>query len=334
MTSPRTVNIMMIANKRWEAEPLFHGVVESRIRPQTLKPALRMYEPEIKAATFGGEPMPRLLATCQLPHIQARVQIWCIEDWMDPAAGGSNTPEKVRVLSRFFLAAEKRFGTKPDVIAAFGTAGIPSSVPLNGCVTVGTRVFVNDPFSKNPQTTRFIQRLDGKTEPMWTDPRLGRVVLSEMPSDFFRMIPDGTRHAAEARFLKPPIHATADLTVLAGNAFASIGTVNVTDYDDYVWADPLGIAIFRRTVERHEVGSVETTHGLIRLAAEDALGAVPRFFYISGITDSIGYFDMEVAPRTYAQNFAAVHNAGVVAAWLIPEVASQIGKILNGAVHS
>lgn len=52
------------------------------------------------------------------------------------------------------------------------------------------------------------------------------------------------------------------------------------------------------------MGSIETTRGLIRLMAGEA------FIFVSGITDRFGHFNQDLGPRTAAQNFLAVHNAG------------------------
>ena len=61
------------------------------------------------------------------------------------------------------------------------------------------------------------------------------------------------------------------------------------------------------------VGSVETTHGVIRLCVPSE-----QFLFVSGIPNRMGYFNMETAPRGYAQNYAASHNAAVALAWMIP----------------
>lgn len=323
----RRLRIVIIANKTWEAAPLLVALFSKKMRPDALVPTARLYDPEIAPAPYGHPPTPR--AELRIDgDTPASVQVWCIEDWMDPHAGGSNTPEKVRLLPRFLAEAAKRFGGRPDVIVAFGTAGIPGRLASNGCVAVGSSVFVHDPYAERALAERTIERLDDEHEPMWTDARLDHVLASSLPKGFFRAAPDALRHAAEARFVKPPVHAADPLLILAGHGFASVGTVNVTDYDDYVWADARSLAVFRGRVDRHEVGSIETTHGLIRLAAEDALGTAPCFLYISGLTDTLGYFDMEVTPRQGAQNLAAAHNAGVTTAWLLPEVARQVAPLV------
>jgi hypothetical protein len=65
---------------------------------------------------------------------------------------------------------------------------------------------------------------------------------------------------------------------------------------------------------------METTHGIIRELSDPA-----PFLFVSGITDTVPYFDMQVTPRLYPQNFVAAHNAGVALAWLLPEAVAQLG---------
>ena len=66
------------------------------------------------------------------------------------------------------------------------------------------------------------------------------------------------------------------------------------------------------------MASIETTHGIIRAAS-----AAP-FLFVSGITDTVGRFDLEVTPRVYAQNVVAAHNAGVTLAWLLPGIVDAL----------
>jgi hypothetical protein len=45
---------------------------------------------------------------------------------------------------------------------------------------------------------------------------------------------------------------------------------------------------------------------------------------VSGIADGVGAFD-RVTPREYAQNFACVHDAGVVVGWMLADAAARCG---------
>ena len=45
-----------------------------------------------------------------------------------------------------------------------------------------------------------------------------------------------------------------------------------------------------------------------------------QFLFVSAIANRLGYFNMEAAPRNYAQDFAVAHNAAVALAWLLPSL--------------
>lgn len=69
------------------------------------------------------------------------------------------------------------------------------------------------------------------------------------------------------------------------------------------------------------VASVETTHGIIRLASN------APFAFISGITDRLNHFSDDVSAKdgkgndkTEAQNFAAAFNIGVYLASMLPKI--------------
>ena len=65
----------------------------------------------------------------------------------------------------------------------------------------------------------------------------------------------------------------------------ALGTINVTNYDDYTWADAAGVAAFEATFPHSPIGSVETTHALIRSRT-----ASP-FVWLSGIANRVGRFN-------------------------------------------
>lgn len=96
--------------------------------------------------------------------------------------------------------------------------------------------------------------------------------------------------------------------------------------DDYIWTDDLTRARFEREFRQREIGSMESTHGLIHAAWPDA-----GFLYVSGLTDRVPLFNQEVTPRVYAQNFACAHNAGVAVAFLLPALFDlhRQGKLLK-----
>jgi len=286
--------VMVIANKWWEADPLCWILLHDKARPNVLTDFACKHYPTQRPA---GPPQvtPRLTFQCG----EARVEVWCVEELMNPSVNSSNTAEKARV-----LPAAMAWGEPPDLVVAFGTAGSREGLNANGSVVVGRRVFLHDPYSADADRA-------GK----WTPPRPETVIDSALPTDVFKKIPTERKQAAEARFLAPPVAPASPMLVLAGNGFVSLGIVNVTNWDDYAWTDKSGVEAFNRHASRlGQIGSIESTHGLIREMSD------APFLYVSGITDTVGLFDAQVTPREYSQNTAAAHNAALTIAWLLPSL--------------
>jgi hypothetical protein len=338
------MRILVVANKTWECEPLVNVLLAKDARPGVI-PAkgLRVgyhpaeappaqpppAPPEADGLPVTGQlPVrPRLHLTLDKPYEDTDVEVWCIEDWMrrerridDPPPGKTVKASSSSSHEKFTFALPQirnaAFGgDAPDLVIAFGTAGVPAAESLNGCVTIGSRVYLRDPWSDAPhdelaeQVRRFGPLL---TEQVHDD--LGHPIESAVDADFFKFLDSEARHSAEARFLRPPVHPAEPPRVLAGRGFAALSTLNICDYDDYVWADAETLEIYAGQVKQREIGSMETTHGLIRLTWRD----VP-FLFVSAITDRVPMFNLEVTPRKYAQNLAAAHNAGVAVAFLLPE---------------
>jgi hypothetical protein len=296
--------IMVIANKWWEADPLCGVLIHDRARPRGFDrfayvsyPCKRMPRPKPGDPRPADPPaQPRMSFSCS----GMDVEVWCVEELMNPAESSSSTLEKVRVL-------QPVLSQKADLVVAFGTAGSRKQVAANGSVIVGRQVFVHDPRATTPDRSKF-----------WTPPRPDTVIKSALPEEPFRALDEQARYAAEARFIRPPVNAGNPTMALVGNGFVSIGVVNITNYDDYNWADGEAVATFEKLGTGGQVGCIETTHGVIRSLSETP------FVYVSGITDTEGLFDFEVTPRAYAQNHTAAHNAGVTLAWLLPELAKII----------
>jgi len=94
----------------------------------------------------------------------------------------------------------------------------------------------------------------------------------------------------------------------------ALGTLNVTDYNEYKFKDPETVASFFACGHTATPVSLETTHGLIRLASDPA-----PFLFVTGITDTFLHFDEQVSVPTLAdaQNFAAAYNAGITVRYML-----------------
>jgi len=224
-------------------------------------------------------------------------EVWCVQELMDPGANASSSQEKVRVLAPML--------SRPNIktVVALGTASTVDVESFNGCVVLGTNVFVHD--AKPPGSPS-----------AWRDPRFEQVVNSTLPAKVFAATtaPD-FRLQVQARLLTPKLNPAKARVLFASPRYVALSDVNIVDYDDYYWADPETVLAFR-SVEGHlPIGSLETTHGVIRLCS-----GTSQFMFASGITDRVGYFNFEVAPADYAQNFVAAHNAGIAIAQMLPSL--------------
>jgi hypothetical protein len=300
--------VMLIANKWWEADPLCWVLFHDKARPDAFFDSKTINYPTQRVPRQQTEPRPK--DPVAIPRFTFRcmdttVEVWCLEELMNPAENPSSAAEKARV-----LPAAIAYGTAPDLIIAFGTAGSRPGLQINGCVVVGRRVYVHDAYKAKADRTR-----------MWTPPKEDTVIESDLPLGVIQGISSASKHSAEARFLPPPIAPANPLLLMAGDGFISIGHVNCTNYDEYAWSPQRAVESFNNHAsEQGEIGSVESTHGLIRL-----IGEAP-FLYVSGIAGSVGLFNIQVTPRVYAQNTVASHNAAIALAWLLPDLIAVLSE--------
>lgn len=313
--------IIVIANKSWEADPMINVILHEKVRLSIFKKFEIINHPFLIETKNKKEPdppaIPRIKITYVIPEVKSEVieeckpeiictiEVWCLQDLMNPNVSSSSTVEKWRVLPRIFTSSEPI-----DLVIAFGTAGIVDLGFCNGSVVIGSKIFIHNPYH--------IEQ-DEPPKPLWTHPSLDTSIASQQIN--FALIPDVIRNKAETKFLKTPLEPAAPPVILAGHGFHSLGIVNVQNYEHYIWADKRAIEAFRKRGNKGVIGSVESTHGIIRLSLPK--DDIP-FLFISGITDEDGKFDAQVTPRMYSQNFVAAHNAGIALCYLIEEVAKQI----------
>lgn len=297
---------VIIVNKQWECDPVLVAMGEAKACPlrfSFIKPIGGPLDP----AHDKSRPAPR----CVIDLRTATAEVWCLEDWL-PAGQGSSSKAKMDVLPTLFAWSSDGANSEaraPALVVAVGTAGAPGAVSMNGSVVVGCRTFIHDayPGGTNPQSP-------------WEDPRCGHPLESAFKFGEFALKADlqSARFQAEARFVVPPMYPARRQVLLCAGNYTAVGVANVTNYDDYAWADGEALRAFEAADAKNPVGSVETTHGLIRLQS----GA--PFLFVSAITDREGRFNVEVGCRSYAQNFACAHNAGVCLAWLLPLFAGYL----------
>jgi hypothetical protein len=294
------IKIDVIANKRFEADALVGAVTNKEARPKRiLEPQEILSPPDTGSGEYTPLKEPRVVVDIagsdskQANHV-ASLTIWCIEDMMDPSSHKSCTYDKWPVLTKHILTKDT------DLVVAFGTAAFPSELSYNGCVSIGMDTYIHNP-QRNPKCE-------------WTHERTEQIIPSSLDPNIFKSIHSQSIAEAKKRLLRPPLNPADDLIIQYRPDLLSAGVVNITNYRDYSWADKETIEKAREQEYNGIIGSMETTHGVIRLASDFP------FLYISGIADRVGHYDTEVSPQPYAQNFVASHNAAIALIWIIPEI--------------
>jgi hypothetical protein len=220
----------------------------------------------------------------------------------------SSSEDKARLLPQIFSC-----GTPADLVISVGTASSPdSSTSTNGCVSIGTKVFMHDGHpAGNPNP---LSRWIGGT----FDTVIDSALCSSTLESVLHLIPP----MLEAMFIPARNNPANQLSIACLYDNTALSTINVTDPSEYITKDPETVTAF--SVLHHPsavAASVDTTHGVVRSSTNCP------FLFISPIVNRLTKFDEETLPNLFAQTTAACLNAGVVLAWLL----AGVDEILGGA---
>jgi hypothetical protein len=283
-------NILVVANKSWEVEPMLDSMTSKNIKPKELP-----FPATLNSPVNGKQNQPRAVFDFKDAenNPRARATVWCIEDVMDPAVSSSSSEEKWNKLPNVF--GKEDF----DITIAFGTAGFNDRyTSFNGSVVIGSEFFL---YNAKPDNT----------QSKFTHELIGKPIGSNLPDPlkFFKLFDTSFKNTVESLLIPTPNNSCPKPKVLAASNYLALSNVNITNYEDYAWADEEGLASYHLTKHKSPIGSIETTHGIIRLAS-----AFPTIF-VSAITDRLTYFNAEVTPT---QNYTASFNGGTLLSYLLP----------------
>jgi hypothetical protein len=294
------LRVVVVANKWFEADPLMSVLTNPAARPQGLPVLENILWPRAQQTSLGAI-LERPRATLFLDGERSiLVEIWCLQDLMNPFLSYSNTAEKARVLSTIAT-----YGKAVDFVVAFGTAGYAlEGENLNGSTVLGSNVFVHNPY-KTPNPASNWSASSG----------METVVVSTKGAGFLAALETNSAVAAAAdtRMIPELRMPAAKLALSIRPDGTAVSEVNVVDYNDYGKFDQESVDL--ATAAGAMPASIETTHGVIRLVLGDP------FIFVSAITDRFGMFNSDVtipADTAYPQNFVASHNAGLTVAWMLP----------------
>lgn len=291
------MRIVTVINKWWECEPAIAAMLNTNAWPSGDTVWPNVLSSPLQRPAGKTDPWIKPRAVFQYNNFQ--LEIWCISDLLNDVASACQSSSSVKSarLPQIFA-----FGPAPDLVVAVGTASSATETPnRNGGVAIGTSVFLHDahPKGENPSST-------------WQGPT-DEVITSSISPALFEKLVSFDAGSALLHFLPVKRNPSDAPVVTAGITDVALGTLNVTNYGDYKFKDPETVAAFAAASHPARPASVETTHGLIRLACPDA-----PFLFVSTITDRLTYFDGDVSgvPMNDAQNTPAAYNAGVTLRWM------------------
>jgi hypothetical protein len=287
--------VVTIVNKWWECLPVLGTLLNANATPAnfpwptTLAPA----KPPPAPLNPAPAPVPRAIFTMNATS----VEIWCIGDLMvqTTAARQSSSEDKAKFLPSVI-------GT-PDMVVSVSTASSSDSVTsLNGCVEIGTKVFMHDghPLSDpNPISEWYVGPFD-------------TVIDSPLSARGFQSIFQSIPATLQGRFSAVRNLPAAQLTANPVYENTALCTINVSNPSEYNAKDTLTVNAFRTAGNASAIPvSIETTHGIVRTATSSP------FIFISPIVNRLLMYSQEAAANLFPQTTAACMNAGVTLAWLL-----------------
>jgi hypothetical protein len=241
----------------------------------------------------------------QSANVVFTVEVWCVSDLLEKTdpSGSSSSAKAAHMKEKLF----KPDAALPDLVIAVGTAGTALESPSRaGGVAIGGQVFLHN---AHPPTTP-----DANPKSTWSDVRQEKLIEPSIDAAFFAQIAAFDSATALLHFLPVKRNASPSPIITIGLTDVALGTLNVTDYNEYKFKDPETVRSYRAQGQTAMPVSLETTHGLIRLGSDPA-----PFLFVSGITDAFLHFDAEVGIPALAdaQNFAAAYNAGITVRYML-----------------
>jgi hypothetical protein len=218
------------------------------------------------------------------------------------------TPKKA---AREVTAMDKitAYGSTPDGVVAFGTAGYPGLASNDGCATIGGMIFIHD-------ASNDADGIHGN----WSWPgHMETLVPSKTPSSFFSSLAadQKTLNTISLEMIAPQNRPANVLQLIVAADAVGISSVNIPAGAQYCDIDTGAIGKAQAAGAKN-VTSVETTHGVIRSKWPDA-----SFIYVTAIPNRVCHFPDE-AMSIYAQEFPSSHNAGVALKHVIPYFVAAI----------
>jgi hypothetical protein len=306
------MRIIVLANKWWECEAMLAAMLNSSAFPPALSDGTvvspwcdSLSSPRSRVTDAYKATSRATFSYVQGTTVVFGVEVWCISDLMEKTdpSDSSSSAKANHMKEKLFKPGE----AMPDLVIAVGTAGTATEVPnRSGGVAVGGQVFLHNAHLPNTP--------DANPKSDWSDPRQETLVSPSIDKCLFEQLAAFDSASALLHFLPLRRNASPSPIITIGLMDVALGTLNVTDYNEYKFKDPETVASYVAQGCSATPISLETTHGLIRLASNPA-----PFLFVTGITDAFLHFDEQVGVPALAdaQNFAAAYNAGITVRYML-----------------
>ena len=193
----------------------------------------------------------------------------------------------------------------------------------NGCVYVGGRYFMADcrAINRNGEPSHLKVGTTGNENTQYYP-------LQDGVAELLVKLNDSKLVAEISTSLQTvPSYPAKPLRYLSDPKMCCVGVVNVTNYDQYPIADGCAYGLFYKEAAKGNADGtpicIETTHGVVRMAAGDAYGKnTPPVIFVSPITDRFVRFDKDVTStkdkeKFDNQNYACSYNSGIAVAHMM-----------------
>lgn len=282
--------VTVVVNKAWEYDPFFKAITHPFLRPTGL--------PDPKDIKDVKEPMKEPRAKMYLDNID--VVFRCVQNMMDPDVNKSNSEAKMKYMPAYLGTDDA------DLIISVSTAESTPDIQkrlagskdasVNGSVIIGNRFFMSD--QRAVEGPKPESNLDVLPYADYSN-YLSNTLYSTISENAERI----------ARKFIPQKNAPASLMYLsASKDFTSVGVVNIVHYENYPTADKNAFNEFNQSSYYDCPVSLETTHGIVSMAANLKKPKHVPVIFVSPITDRYLCFSKDVDD---AQNYIAGFNAGI-----------------------
>lgn len=289
----KLLRVVVIANRYHEADGLMAAVCNQMAHNPSLSTPYSVNWPRVPSDPPLDSHKPRCLIDIFKDKApSATMEIWCIDDLVN-SKGDSDT--KARAMNII-----TNYGSPPDGVVAFGTAGYPGAASNNGCATIGGTIFIHD--------------ASNGAAGGWSWPgNMESLIPSKIPASFFSTVSadNNVMQAISREMIAPKNNPANSLKLIIAADAVGISSVNIQLGAAYCDVDTNAITTAQAKGATN-ITSVETTHGVIRSKWPDA-----PFIYVTAIPNRVCHFPDE-AQNNYAQEFPSSHNAGVALKYAIP----------------